>query len=380
MKKFNILKVIVILVAILCRLNVSGQGAINVDFQDSGVTPTQICFDVYLSTGTGYNPAQTGGEWTGMTLSFDLDFIIASGNPVLSTGGLVITNKNTNIVDNTLGSVTASNNFIGNSPAGYEREYRFNLQNLSQATLPATPTRAFTACIPIIGGTIAVDGDSDIRVRTSGGGFAIWSNGVLVSQPVSPFEAMDPLPIELITFESRSSKCDSYLYWETATERNLGYFQIEASKDGQEFKALAQQKPQSPNSLEQRTYKYSVPKNYQGFYFRLKAVDLDGVFNYSPVVATEVLCDKQYGMQLYPNPNYVEKLTVEIQSAEAQEQVQLVVLDALGKAVQLQKVDLLAGTNKVPIDTENLPSGTYYVRLLGVPQLSEPLKFIRSNF
>lgn len=188
------------------------------------------------------------------------------------------------------------------------------------------------------------------------------------------------LPIELTAFEPRTDRCDAYLYWETATEKNFGYYQIEASKDGREFKALAQQKPLSPNSLEKRAYKYLISSFYQGYYFRLKAVDLDGSFEYSPVVATERLCDKQYSMLLYPNPNYLEKLTVEISSAEAQKQVQLLILDPLGKAIQLQKVDLEAGSNKVILDTENLPSGTYYVRLIGVPQLNTPLQFIKSNF
>lgn len=382
MNKFYIFKILgVITVALLCHLEAKAQGAIDVDFRNSVVSANQICFDVYVSAGTGYDGAnQSGGEWISMTLSFDLDLVITSGTPVLGTG-VIITNKNTSILDNTPGSVTGANSFIGNPPAGYEREYRLNLQNLSQNMLPATPTLAFNACIPVTGGTVAADENSDLRIRPTGtSGGALWSNGALNAQTIEPTDAMEPLPIELLTFEVRTDRCDSYLYWETATERNLSYYQIEASKDGQVFKAIGQHKPQSPNTAEKRAYKYPLPQAYQGYYLRLKAVDLDEAYEYSPVAYAEAPCEKNYDMQLYPNPSYVSELTVEISSPQAHEQVRWVLMDSFSKQIQQGKTDLKAGLNKLQIPTENLPSGTYYIQVLGVDALSVPRKFIRSAF
>ncbi len=189
------------------------------------------------------------------------------------------------------------------------------------------------------------------------------------------------LPIELTTFETRTNACDVSLYWETATEQNFGYYQIEASRDGRNFAAVAQQKPESPNSLETRRYKYAVPAKYEDHYFRLKAVDLDGSFEYSPLVFAKAPCARdKYSMSLYPNPNFTSRLTVEVNSATAAEQVQLHILNAQGQIIQLQKVDIAIGSNLVQVDTEELASGTYYVRIIGIEQLSEPLKFVRSNF
>jgi hypothetical protein len=189
------------------------------------------------------------------------------------------------------------------------------------------------------------------------------------------------LPVELLTFETRANKCDLSLYWETATERNFGYFQIEASKDGRAFATAAQQKPASPNSSTLRTYRYAVPTDLHNQYFRLKAVDLDGNFEYSPIVFAKAPCkDKRYEINLYPNPNYTSELTVEVNSPEAVEDTKLLVMDVFGKQVLLQKVNIQVGVNKLPINTEQLPSGTYFVKIVGIDPLQEPLKFVRSNF
>lgn len=191
----------------------------------------------------------------------------------------------------------------------------------------------------------------------------------------------NPLPIELTAFDARTADCDVSLYWETATEQDFGFYQIEASRDGRRFAAVAQQKPESPNSLETRRYKYAVPAKYENHYFRLKAVDLDGSFEYSPVVFAKAPCDQdKYSMNLYPNPNFTSELMVEVNSPRLKENVQLHLTDAFGKVIRIQDANLDVGRNTIRIETEGLPSGTYYVRVIGVEQLSEPMKFIRNNF
>jgi hypothetical protein len=198
---------------------------------------------------------------------------------------------------------------------------------------------------------------------------------------ILPLLDYNPLPIELVAFDARTADCDVSLYWETATEQDFGYYQIEASRDGRRFSAIGQQKPESPNSVETRRYKYAVPAEYHNFYFRLKAVDLDGSFEYSPLVFAKAPCaQEKYSMSLYPNPNFTSELMVEVNSPRLEENVQLHLTDAFGKVIRIQDANLEVGRNTIRMETEGLPSGTYYVRVIGVEQLSEPLKFIRNNF
>lgn len=194
-------------------------------------------------------------------------------------------------------------------------------------------------------------------------------------------DAQTSLPIELTRFESRVDKCDLSLHWETATEQNLGYYQVESSKDGRDFAVIGQVKPRSPNSLEKRAYNYPIASKYYDQYYRLKAVDLDGAFEYSPVIFAKAPCEqKQYAVELYPNPNYASGLTVEIDSPQEKQGVALYVLDAFGKQLSRQKVNVGIGSNKILVETDNLPTGTYFIKIIGIDQLNQPLKFIRSNF
>lgn len=352
------------------------QSNIKVDFQNVIVTGTTACFDVYLSQGTNYTPAQSGGEWTAISLSFDLD--VVSPTMGLTLGAPTFSNQNNNIID---GSNLSGPAAPGASPAGYEMRKRLGITNSTQKPLPATPTLAFSVCLPITGGPVTTDATSDIQIRTSTAPTgSLWSNGTLFSQPLQPNDLQEPLPIELITFEARTNKCDISLYWETASEKNLSHFQIEASKDGEHFAAIGQVKPKSANSTILQAYKYAVPELYQGYYFRLKPVDLDGAYDYSNIVYAKAPCKKEYGMTLYPNPNVIEDLTVEISSPERQDKVQLFVLDAVGRQLQTQQVDLQVGVNKISINTQALPSGNYFIKLIGIEQLSAPLKFIKSTF
>ncbi|MBK7872699.1 MAG: T9SS type A sorting domain-containing protein [Saprospiraceae bacterium] len=72
---------------------------------------------------------------------------------------------------------------------------------------------------------------------------------------------------------------------------------------------------------------------------------------------------------------------VELKSAQAVEKVELQLLDAYGKLLRKQKVEQVeVGINKISMETADLPTGTYFIKILGIDQLQSPLKFIRSNF
>lgn len=356
------------------------QGAIAIDLQNVTVDGTSLCFDVYLSQGAGYTPAQNGGEWTAITLTFDLDVLTPTMGLSLDRTNAMFSNGNNAIIDAT--NLAAPNPPPG-SVMGYETKGRLSITNGTQKALPVSPTHAFSVCYPILGGPVTTDGTSDVQIRTSTlatGSF--WTNGTLFSQPLSPQDAMEPLPIELLLFELRGAGCEMELYWETARERNLAYYEIELSKDGRVFSGVWQHKPASPNSTSRRAYRYAIPREYQDQYLRMKAVDMDGVYEYSEVIYVKSRCeDKEYELHLYPNPNYTTELVVELKSAQAVEKVELQLLDAYGKLLRKQKVEQVeVGINKISMETADLPTGTYFIKILGIDQLQSPLKFIRSNF
>ncbi len=92
------------------------------------------------------------------------------------------------------------------------------------------------------------------------------------------------LPVTLTSFTGTSNGCTAALAWQSATEENNSYYEVQASTNGTGFTAAG--KVASKNSATGASYSYQ----YNGLkignnFFRLKMVDLDGKFTYSPTVA-----------------------------------------------------------------------------------------------
>ncbi len=384
MKKIPLLTIIIVIGWCVSALKAQTTALINLTFgtERSSVIPGFNEIDILVSAGAGYttddaiytpNTTNPDGSWTGINFRFT-----QSGPLPFVNTEFTVSYPLSGVTGGQVTNVTGGGCYVG-QPA-------FNITITRGSPAPdadGTPTVIATLRYPNThpGETLIV---RNTTIASCASRESYWGNQHATNAGVRLLAAGNSvtLPIELLKFEARTNKCDVSLYWETATEKNFGYYQIEASKDGRDFKAIAQQKPQSPNSSEKRVYKYQIPPAYEDSYFRLKAVDLDGSYEYSPVVYAKAPCEsKQFDIQLYPNPNYTSELMVELNSPEVVENVRLLLLDALGQTIRVQKIDeVQVGSNKIPIETDDLPTGTYYIRIIGINQLSEPLKFIRSNF
>lgn len=91
------------------------------------------------------------------------------------------------------------------------------------------------------------------------------------------------LPVELLSFTAKPVVNTILLNWETATELNNEKFVIEHSTDGRTFFAIGEQRGVG-TTHEQQSYTFSDNKPVRGVnYYRLKQMDFDGQFEYSPV-------------------------------------------------------------------------------------------------
>lgn len=94
------------------------------------------------------------------------------------------------------------------------------------------------------------------------------------------------LPIELVYFKGTPNHNRVDLEWMTASEANNSHFEIQKSFDGLEFANIATISSVG-NSQQTVVYHHSDfgLSNTAAVYYRLKQVDYDGQFSYSPVVA-----------------------------------------------------------------------------------------------
>jgi FG-GAP-like repeat/Secretion system C-terminal sorting domain/ASPIC and UnbV len=134
------------------------------------------------------------------------------------------------------------------------------------------------------------------------------------------------LPIRLLHFDAKMIENNVILEWKTASEINNSHFVIERSADGTNFDAIGQMDGLgNSNAIQQYRYLDSQPLSGISYY-RLKQVDFDDNFSYSPLVAVQNTKKQTF---VYPNPTK-ENLYIEIPSDEiASLQIQL--FDMQGK-------------------------------------------------
>ncbi len=130
------------------------------------------------------------------------------------------------------------------------------------------------------------------------------------------------------------------------------------------------------------SYSFSDENLFEGnYHYRLKQIDFDGSFEYSDIVAIEIISPVKFSLeQNYPNPfNPTTKIKYSIPSviASGAKQSQLVTLkvyDVLGNEVAiLVNEEKPAGSYEVEFSAKggsasggnaiNLPSGTYFYQL-----------------
>ena len=162
------------------------------------------------------------------------------------------------------------------------------------------------------------------------------------------------LPVKFSTFEVNCSGGQNKLHWQTAQEINGDYFKIENSSDGLSWQTIGKL-PAKGNSNTPSDY-YFIANNAK--YYRLQAVDKDGSFLYSHVLAAACNVNEP-AIRLYPNPaqTFTDLVINKINSGN----VQVMLVNSNGQLVWQQQVQLQNNGGLVRIPLEGMPPGSYYV-------------------
>ena len=140
-------------------------------------------------------------------------------------------------------------------------------------------------------------------------------------------DALSVLPIELSYFKGNKESNSVNLKWETLSEKNNNYFEIERSINGLEFETLSTING-SGNSNTPLNYSYvDYNPNIGINYYRLKQVDYDGKFEYFKIISIEFGIEDDF--ILHPNPNNGE-FTIRTDKI-------ITILNSLGQSVKFKK-------------------------------------------
>jgi hypothetical protein len=96
-----------------------------------------------------------------------------------------------------------------------------------------------------------------------------------------------------------------------------------------------------------------------GGYYRLKINDLDNTFNYSNIVNI-INKNKKLIIKVFPNP-FNDNFNIDI-STEKKAELTIDLIDILGRLVHHSVLNT-EGSQRVPISTKDLPSGTYFLKV-----------------
>lgn len=188
---------------------------------------------------------------------------------------------------------------------------------------------------------------------------------------LSEIDASSTLPVELTSFNVRVDGNRAALEWETATETNNAGFEVQYQRGDKPTEKSTWTTLDfvdgNGTTSKPQTYRYETKELSIGTYhFRLKQVDFDGAFEYSPTVEVALTMTEAFKLSApYPNP-FQHRANVALTLAE-QQNVQIALYNTLGQRVALVHDGPLSPNTKheFNVDGNRLPSGLYLMRARG---------------
>lgn len=218
-----------------------------------------------------------------------------------------------------------------------------------------TNATMYSPTISYTGGYITVSGITTAMIPTN----------TIRYLTIVTLSSATPLPIELVTFDATLVNPNLVqLNWTTNSELNSDYFVVESSSNGIDWSFVAQQKAANHSTSKIDYVDYDYRPQLGTNYYRLKQVDTDGVFKYSPIR----LIDISRCNQLYPNVvidrfTYVSDQKVEVYA----------VYNQLGQVVTSEVDILVLESRSLLVNCSHLTSGVYYLIVNG-----EAIKFVKN--
>jgi uncharacterized repeat protein (TIGR01451 family) len=196
------------------------------------------------------------------------------------------------------------------------------------------------------------------------------------TQPVTFTIGATPLPVELISFDAKPQGTDALLTWATASEQHSAYFAVERSTSPNgDYREVAR-RVAAGNSAHQLSYDArdaGVGRTAGIYYYRLRQVDTDGKTALSevrPVRFTGGLTGTV--LTVYPNPAQLA-VTLDLSTAPAAT-YDAQIFDVTGRLIRTLS---LVGGSRTPLAVQELPVGTYVVRVTGTDGAATNVRFVK---
>ena len=182
-------------------------------------------------------------------------------------------------------------------------------------------------------------------------------NGLTSFSYFTGTDASNPLPVTLLSFTAKRDGSSAVLNWTTVNEKNCAGFEVERAANGRDFEPAGYVKAMGQGGTVMN-YRFTdanaIPAGQVAY--RLKTVDRNGSFSYSPVVVLQADEHQENPIRIYPNP-FSRYLVVTVPDGESNT---LEMRDINGRVVFTAALPN-GGTHYVNLP-ENLARGVYFVQ------------------
>ena len=229
----------------------------------------------------------------------------------------------------------------------------------SSGTVPVTGS-----CSGSSGGTVTSD------IMTSFSPFSFGSGG----------SGVNPLPIELLSFNATHNGQNVIVTWQTASEINNDYFTVERSIDGINFVVAGTEPSKALNGRSTVMLNYDLEDaaaTSGTYYYRLKQTDYDGNYKYSDVVVVTVENYTSFSFDIAPNPTDGKQISI-FWASQQNDNITITIHDIVGQLIYSQQLTT-ANRNTTPLPihfNDELRKGIYFITVTQNENQSLNKKFV----
>jgi hypothetical protein len=190
-----------------------------------------------------------------------------------------------------------------------------------------------------------------------------YDNGYYAGFPVNSFSEFwlnnggvngdEPLPVNLVSFDVIKQNNKALLQWVTANELNANMYTVERSADGNNYLSIGN--VTAYNNTGTNNYTLTDMQPLKGLnYYRLKMIDRDGSFRYSPVRKLN-FNNAADDITIYPNPVVDSRIFISSSGITNG----AVLYDAAGKTIRTFKLQ----GRRITLNLTGIAKGIYQLKI-----------------
>jgi len=212
----------------------------------------------------------------------------------------------------------------------------------------------------ILGGVVKYDGSKDFT--KTGPSIATNISGISPNGFFAPII----LPVKLISFNVHKTTNDIAVKWITASEVSNDHFDVERSYDGKTWNTIGTVKG-SVSTTAQSSYSFNDNSSKGEFiYYRLKQVDINGVFSFSEVKS--ITSENQKAARIYVADN-----TIKINLPEVTSRTLVTVMNSNGQVLLRKSFDT---SNNLELTITDRSTGVLLVNVSDNKQINQTTRLI----